>query len=481
MVALLLLAFLGNPAIAATTDDSAVLNQAAGVIHTVAKRAMPAVVSITTIKDSDPDEDTLDTLFGSGLSPFDLFGQGGPGEPSRRTVSLGSGVIIDPSGLVLTNQHVIENAERITVAFDDRHKSPAVVVGSDTKTDVAVIKIKDKSQLPPISALPFGDSDQVKVGDWAIAVGSPFGLKQSVTVGIVSATGRSNMGGLEAEDFIQTDAAINPGSSGGPLLNSAGEIIGLNTAIFSQTGSFIGIGFAIPSKVAREIATQIREHGKVVRGWAGLMAQDLDPELAGYFNAHGTRGALVTDVDPEGPAGQAKLAPGDVVKSFAGLAVESADHLKTLVAKAPEGSVVRMTILREGQETEKQLKIRQAPEPRKSSASQRAGQAPPDKTPPDASLGLRVRDIVPELAEHLALPERSGALVVGVQPGSPAFDAGVLPGDVVLKAGDSAVHGAKDLNQALKHSGDHATVLYIQRGDARSNEKLFVPVKKEAA
>jgi serine protease Do len=396
---------------------------------------------------------------------------------------MGSGVIIDAAGLVLTNQHVIESAEKITVVFDEHHKSQAVVVGSDPKTDLALLKIKDKSNLPPISFLPFADSDQVKVGDWAIAVGSPFGLKQSVTVGIVSATGRVQMGVLDTEDFIQTDAAINPGSSGGPLLNSSGEIIGLNTAIFSQTGSFIGIGFAIPSKVAHEIANQLKEHGKVIRGWMGLTAQDLDVHLAGYFNSKGIQGALVTDVQPDGPASRAKLVPGDVVKTYQGQQVESADHLKSLVAKTVQGSEVRLSILRAGEQLEPKVKIIEAPEPAKPKLAQQAGQVPAGRTPADPSLGLLLRDIVPELADHLSLPERSGALVVGVTPGSPAFDAGILPGDVVLRAGENQVRGAKELTQTLKRAerADDTTVLYIQRGGGHGSEKIFIPVQKEKA
>ncbi|HUP58180.1 MAG TPA: trypsin-like peptidase domain-containing protein, partial [Bdellovibrionota bacterium] len=461
------LPFQGGPPV----ERQAVLDQAAGIINTVAQKALPAVVSITTIKKMSQEEAEG---FPPGLSPFNMFG--GPPDadaPPKRGVSVGSGVVIDNEGLVLTNHHVIENAERVTITFDEKHKSPGVVLGSDPKTDLALVRIKDLTQAPALTPLSFANSDQVKVGDWAIAVGSPFGLKQSVTVGVVSATGRAQMGVLDTEDFIQTDAAINPGSSGGPLLNSAGQIIGLNTAIFSQSGGFIGIGFAIPAKIAQQIAGELKQHGRVVRGWLGLAAQDVDANLASYFKAPGSNGALVTEVDPKGPAGTASLEPGDIITRYNRQSVDSADHLKSMVAKTTGGSEVRMALIRQGKEIAKTVKVREAPGP----ITEMAGQLPPAGQPRDPNLGLTVRDIIPELATYLHLPRQSGALIIGVQPGSPAFDAGIMPGDVVLKAGHDPVKGAKDFDRLVKKGGSNrVTVLYIQRGTSEQGEKLFVPV-----
>jgi serine protease Do len=477
----LVFVFLFAPGV--TVDRSAVLTQAAGVINSVAERALPAVVSIATIRDVDPDEEAME-MMGPGMAPFDLFEGPRKSEHSPKlAANLGSGVVIDKSGLILTNHHVVEKAERITVVFDEHHKGTGVVVGVDTKTDLALVKLKDPSQLPGITPLAFGDSDHVKVGDWAIAVGSPFGLRRSVTVGIVSATGRGHLGSLDTEDYIQTDAAINPGSSGGPLLNSNGEIIGLNTAIFSQTGSFIGIGFAIPSKLAKEVALQLKDHGRVIRGWLGLTAQDLDPTLAKFFKSPGTQGALITDVESKGPAGAANLQPGDVIRSYNHVAIQSADHLRGLVAKTSRGDQVPLEIIRDGNHINQTVAVREAPEAPK--PRQEAGQAPGQAAPSeDPNMGLSVREVIPELAEYLSLPPRSGALVVGVQPGSPAFDSGVMPGDIVLKASGEKIKGTQDLHRILRGAHAKNVVLYIQRGDggffSHGSQKLFVTLEKEA-
>src|SRR6185437_11733647 len=263
------------------------------------KKAIPAVVSITTVKSMTAAEamNEMSPNSTNGPIPFPL-GPGGPGDlggdKEQQVVEIGSGIIIRPNGYILTNDHVVAHATRIQVSFDDKTKYPAKIIGTDPKTDLAVIRVeKAPSSLPTLS---FADSDQIKVGDWAIAVGSPYGLKQSVSFGIVSAKGRAQMGILDVEDFIQTDAAINPGSSGGPLLNTAGEIIGVNTAIFSQGGGFSGIGFAVPSSIAKEVADQLISKGRVVRGWVGLYAQDLDPDLAKHFHSPSQQGALVSAI-----------------------------------------------------------------------------------------------------------------------------------------------------------------------------------------
>jgi serine protease Do len=467
------------------------LSRASHAFNEIARNAMPAVVSVSTIRRAPSPH--------AGLLPPDLQGVPGLRDPGvakppggmtdPRMMGIGSGSIIRKDGLILTNYHVVEEAERITVLFDDKHRYKAHVVGTDPKTDLALIQIdpKDKTKRDDYPTIAFGDSEQIREGDWAIAIGSPFGLNRSVSFGIVSAKGRGQMGFLDVEDFIQTDAAINPGSSGGPLLNSRGELIGVNTAIFSQGGGNMGIGFAVPAKIAHEISDQLITQGRVSRGWMGLMAQDLDQDLARFFGVPGAGktddsekivpGALVSQVLPSGPAGLASLKSGDVITRYDNHAIEDASTLKALVGKSKAGSKIPMEVIREGKTKSLTVAIQEQPQPPSElNRGQQAGQAGAGKAPHMPSLGLAVEDIPKELANLLHLSPREGTIVVGVNPGSPAFDAGIGPGDIILSANRTPVRGAKDFTRMAKKLSDDQdiAVLFVQRGPV---EKVFIPLR----
>ncbi len=439
-----------------------ILYQASHALNDVARKAMPAVVSITSIRDMDS-YSTSNTTFPNDAS-------------EQATLGIGSGVIIKPDGLILTNLHVIQNAQSVSVSIDDKHKAVAHVIGGDSKTDLALIQL-DHYPRKDLPTLSFGDSDRIQVGDWSIAIGSPFGLNRSVTSGIVSAVGRGRLGMLDIEDFIQTDAAINPGSSGGPLLNMNGQMIGINTAIFSQSGGFIGIGFAIPSKIAKQVTDDLLKHGRVIRGWAGMSAQDLDVDLAHFFQTPSAQGALVSQITPRGPASNASLKTGDVITKFGDVTIESADHLKSLVGKAKALSHVKLEIYRDGVPLESELIVREQPDLKPvKKTSQLAGQAASNKilnTP--AALGITVQDIPPEFSILLGLKDLTGAFVTGVKMGSPAFYAGISTGDIILGANKTEIRNAKELIHALKRTQQtDMAVLYVQRGP---DEKVYIPVK----
>lgn len=446
----------------------------------IAKKAVPAVVSISVIKRESPSSDDEGGEGGLPGLPFDHHAappmRGGEG----RAVGVGSGMFIRSDGMILTNHHVVENAERITVTLDDKHKRGARLIGDDSKTDLAVIKIdppKDKDSPSEYQTIEFGDSDAISVGDWAVAVGSPFGLNRSVTSGIVSAKGRAQMGILDIEDFIQTDAAINPGSSGGPLLNVDGKLIGVNTAIFSQGGGFVGIGFAIPSKIAREVSEQLMTKGHVTRGYIGLSAQDMDAQLGKYFdvpknNRGEPNGALVSDVLPNGPAQKAAIQPGDVVLKYGNQDVSGASQLKSLVGKTPAGSNVTLQLRHAGQTQTKDVKILEQPGEKRPTVQQ-AGQVASSLNSNSPNLGLTVDDVPAEISRFLGMPQSAGALVINVSPGSPAYDSGLMPGDIILKAGQTEVFGAKQFKKIAHQQSKELTVFYVQRGP---DERVFVPV-----
>ncbi len=447
-----------------------ILLQASHALHAIADKATPAVVSITSIKSSRPRTTSPDTQPNTPPNT--------PSEtPDQALLGIGSGVIVRPDGTILTNGHVISNAESVTVTIDEKHKSPAHVIGIDLKTDLAVIRLDTppKSNLP---TLPFGDSDLIQVGDWTLAIGSPFGLNRSVTSGIISAVGRARLGMLDIEDFIQTDAAINPGNSGGPLLNVKGEMIGINTAIFSQTGGFIGIGFAVPSKIAKQVLEELLAHGRVIRGWIGMMAQNLDPDLAQYFKVTTSQGALISQIIPHGPAAKAELQLGDVITKYGNNKVESAEQLKLLVAKTKTISQVPVEFFRNGTRNKLDILVTEQPGLKTINLAQQAGQSAMGKPHKSyLSLGLAVEDIPPEFSSLFGIPIDAGAIISDVQPGSPAFSAGLGIGDIILNLNKKEIKNAKDFLRTIKHDKNKSlNMLYIQRGP---DEKIFVPVKVE--
>jgi len=421
-----------------------------GSFAKVAEAIKPAVININTVsKGGGPGGRTpFEEFFGEEFFRR-FFGDVPERIPQR---SLGSGVIIDPSGIALTNAHVVEKATEIEVITIDGSKHKAKVVGADKKTDLAVLKLDDGKA--KFSYARVGDSDKMQVGDWVIAVGSPFGLQSTVTAGIISAKARQ-LGQGPFDDFLQTDAAINPGNSGGPLVNMQGEVIGINTAIVAG-GS--GIGFAIPSNMARKIYTELSTKGRVTRGWLGVSIQPLTAELARSFGSKDTKGVLISDVVPESPAGKAGLKPGDILLEFEGKKTEAPADLQRAVGLASPGTDVKMKVWRESGEKTVDVKIGEAPDERE--AQQRgSGKATP------SALGLEVRPITPEVARQLNLKTSEGVIVARVDEGSPAAEAGIQRGDVIREINRQKVRSQADYDKLVKDvkDGDRLTVL-LQRG-----------------
>jgi serine protease Do len=413
----------------------------------IAEAIKPAVVNINTISRSGgPGRTPFEEFFGEEFFKR-FFGEVPERIPQR---SLGSGVIVDPSGIALTNAHVIEGATAIEVITLDGRKHKAKVVGTDKKTDLAVLKLDDGRSTFPAARL--GDSDRAQVGDWVLAVGSPFGLQATVTAGIISAKARQ-IGQGPFDDFLQTDAAINPGNSGGPLVNLAGEVIGINTAIVAGG---TGIGFAIPSNMARKIYAELLARGKVTRGWLGVSIQPLTPELAKSFGAKENRGVLVSDVMPDSPAARAGLVAGDILLEFDGRKLEGPADLQRAVGLTTPGTAARARVWRDHVERTLDLKIGDAPDERELAA--RVSRA-------RSLLGLDVRPITPEIARQLNLRATDGVVVANVEDGSSAADAGVQRGDVIREVNRQRVGGLPDFERLTRHlkEGDRLTVL-LQRG-----------------
>jgi serine protease Do len=421
----------------------------------VAETIKPAVININTVSrvaSGGPPgvqgRTPFEEFFGEEF--FRRFFGGDPERMPQR--SLGSGVIIDPSGIALTNAHVVEKATEIEVITIDGSKHRAKVVGADKKTDLAVLRLDDGKG--SFRAARLGDSEKVAVGDWVLAVGSPFGLQSTVTAGIVSAKARQ-IGAGPFDDFLQTDAAINPGNSGGPLVNMQAEVIGINTAIVAG-GS--GIGFAIPSNMARKIYTELLAKGKVSRGWLGVSIQPLTPELAKSFGAKDTKGILVSDVVPDSPAAKAGLKPGDIVLEFEDKKVEAPGDLQRGVGLTSPGGDVRLKIWRDQGEKSVTVKVGEAPE-------EREARGPNSGRAAKSALGLEARPITPEVARQLNLPSAEGVVVTRVDDGSAAAEAGVQRGDVIREINRHRVRSMADFERLTRDvkEGDRLTVL-LQRG-----------------
>lgn len=404
---------------------------------------------------------------GSPLDEFfrDFFGEkgghGGPNPTAPRVASLGSGFIIDPSGIVVTNNHVIANAEQITVTLSDDTTLQAEVIGRDAVTDLALLKVEPKAPLP---AATWGDSNKTRVGDWVLAIGNPFGLGGTVTSGIISATAR-DIHSSPYDDFLQTDASINRGNSGGPMFNLAGEVIGINTAIFSPSGGSIGIGFAIPSALARPIIEQLRTTGKVERGWIGARIQPVTDEIAEAVGLDKGRGAMIALIDPGSPAAQAKLQPGDVILAYDGKAIDRSRQLPRLVADTSPETPVKLILWRDGKEHEVELKV--------ASFNPNRPAAPPpepEKPKPPATieaLGLKLTKVTPELRKQFSVPEGvKGVVIIEVPQNGPASSQGLRPGDLVVAIGHEAVGTLEDLQQkiaAAKKNGHKNVLVRVER------------------
>ena len=415
------------------------------------KKSSPSVVNIIALKiirspgqgaaplgPEDPMRDFFERFFGRQL----------PQE--YRQNELGTGFVIDREGFILTNNHVVEQTEELKVRFSDEKLYNAKIIGRDPKTDLALIKIDVQEPLTPLT---LGDSDSLQVGDWVVAIGNPFGLGNTVTAGIVSAKYRQ-IGGGPYDNFIQTDAPINPGNSGGPLLDLDGKVIGVNSAIFSQDGGNIGIGFAIPINMAKQVLPQLRE-GRVRRSWLGVMVQNITPELKSKLSLGTDQGALVSDVVSGGPAEKAGIKRGDVILQFDGKAIRSSRDLPFVVASTPIGKKVAVEVMREGQRMNLQVTTEELQE--------ETEEEPAGKT--SNRLGIEVQDISPEMAQNYGLSRTSGVIVVGVEDGSPAEEAGLVAGDIIVELDKKPVKDIETLENLLSGINAGQTILFlIDRG-----------------
>lgn len=437
----------------------------------VAKAATPAVVNITTVTTERvadgrkiPDElrDRMEEFF---EGPRGFRGPQGPGEPrGHRGGGQGSGVIVSADGYVLTNNHVIDGAQEVTVTLPDKREFKGTIVGADPKTDLAVVKI-DGQNLPTVV---WGDATKLQVGEYVLAVGNPFGLNSTVTLGIVSALGRGRMGITQYEDFIQTDAAINPGNSGGALVNTRGELVGINTAIFSQTGGYQGVGFAVPTSMSKPIYESLVKTGKVVRGYLGVGIQDLNQDLAKSFGIAHVKGALVSDVKEDSPADQAGLKQGDVITAYQGSSVEDAVTLQRLVTRTVVGAKVPVKVIRDGHEKDLMVTIGEQQDTTKVAKAE-TGDAD------YAFAGVAVQDLDRETAKELGLKgQAQGVVVTGVEPESGGEKAGLMAGDVIREINRQPVKSVKEFEKASSaiKKGDNVLILINRRGNA-----LFLTAK----
>lgn len=424
----------------------------------VAETARPAVVNISSARIVRGPEGSSGPFLNDPFFQFffgDEFSRQFRVPRERREQSLGSGVLVKPEGVILTNNHVVERATEVRVVLSDKRDFPAKIVGTDPKSDLAVLRISGG----PFPVLPLGDSDNVKVAEPVIAIGNPFGLSQTVTQGIISAVGRANVGITDYEDFLQTDAAINPGNSGGALVNAGGELIGINTAIFSQTGGYMGIGFAIPSNMARVVMEQILKSGKVARGWLGTAIQDVTPAMARSFGVSEARGAVVGDVSPKSPAADAGLKRGDVILRLGDKRVDDSGHLRNLVAGMQPGTSTTVTILREGKERHLPVTIGEAPS---HDVASREGTPPIEST---RDLGLAVTDPSAAIRQRFDLPRgATGAIVRAVEPGSPAQEAGLRPGDLIQEVNRRQIRSAREFVETVRQQKGRDLVLLVNRG-----------------
>jgi serine protease Do len=401
-------------------------------------------------------EDPFRQFFGDDF--FKRFFGTPPGGEKQTIRSMGSGVIVSDDGYILTNNHVIGGADKLTVVLADKQKYKAKIVGADPQTDVAVIKV-DAKDLP---AARLGNSDEVRVGQWVIAVGNPFQLLHTVTAGIISAKGRSEIGLADYEDFIQTDAAINPGNSGGALADLDGNVIGINTAINSPSGGNVGIGFAIPSNMAKGVMDKLISEGKVTRGYLGLLPQDIDESLEKALNLDTTNGCLVGDVTSQGPADKAGIKRGDVITKLDGKEIKDSSELRRIVADEKPGTTVTLTVIRDGKEKDMEVKLGERPT---QSAPQEQGQ-PQTKEKAFEKLGLSVQDLTEDLAKQLGYENESGVVIVGVTPGGPAEDAGLRQGDLIKEVDRTEVTSVKEFVDAVDSlKAGQSAALLVRRGE----------------
>ncbi len=443
-------------------EDLAILDKSSKAFVNVVKKAKPAVVNIKV-------EKTTTSRSPRGLTPEDMFNhpffdqffgpnfrQQQPKPREYKQQGQGSGFIISKDGFILTNNHVVEGADSIKVTLSDDRDFDARVVGTDPQTDVALLKIEDPANLP---VLPLGDSSNLEPGEWVIAIGNPFGLSQTVTIGVVSATGRSSVGISDYENFIQTDAAINPGNSGGPLINGRGEVVGINTALYSRTGGYMGIGFAIPINMVKAIEDQLQREGKVTRGWLGVVIQNVDKDLAESFGLKQAGGILISEVQEDSPASAAGLKQGDVILELNDVELNNVSDLRNRVAMLQPGSKAMFDIMRDGRPKKVQVTIGEQPS--------NFGKGDPASSN-DQSLeqyGLTLQELTPELADKFEYKQDSGLIISDVAIGSAAAVAGLKPGQLVEEVNRERVRNLNDLQNALKKSDPDKILLRVRSGN----------------
>lgn len=404
-------------------------------------------------------DDFFKRFFGDRFPDMPRFNEPGKKQPGRQrsVVGQGSGFVFAAAKpgkktYILTNNHVVEGNDKISVKFLDGREFDATIKGTDPKSDIAVIEI-DATDLP---AIPLGNYSELEVGEWVVAIGNPFGLSHTLTVGVVSAKGRTSLGINDYEDFIQTDAAINPGNSGGPLVNLDGEVIGMNTAIFSRSGGYMGIGFAIPIDLVERIANQLIEKGEVVRGYLGIMIQPLTPDLAKSFDLSTDKGILIAQVTKNSPAEKAGLKPGDVILNFQGRPVSDTGEFRNRVAAEQPGSKVTFDIIRDGKQRTVSVNIDKLPDSKQ--VAQESSQAS-DK------LGITVQSITAEVARQFGIKPGKGVIVTEVAPGSVATMAGISRGSVILEVNRKTVNSAAEFDQAVKSSANNKVLLLVRDND----------------
>jgi serine protease Do len=437
---------------------------------TIAKQAKASVVNISSVKKTARGAERFPSPFFDDPFFRRFFGEQFegrmPAPREHREQGLGSGVIVTSDGYIVTNNHVVEGADELTVSLPDKRTFKGKVVGTDPKTDVAVIKI-DALDLP---VLPWGDAGQLQVGEMVLAVGNPFGLSQTVTMGIISAIGRANMGIVDYEDFIQTDAAINPGNSGGALVNLKGELIGINTAIFTQSGGYMGIGLAIPSNMAKSVMQNLIKHGKVIRGWIGVSIQEVTPDLAKEFGAVETTGALVADVMDDSPASRAKLERGDIITAYNSTAIRDPGQLRSLVAETAPGTTVTVSILREKKSQDIKVTIGELPKELAKTSSRDSGKGE------HALTGITVENLSSQSERFGRSKGRAGVVVTDIEANSPAERAGLRTGDIIREINRKPVKDVRDFERLTNELRPNAPVLLLLN---RGNATIFLSLSGE--
>jgi len=455
-----------DPLPASDAKTTSLQASAPGSFSHLVKEAAPSVVYISTVK-VIKGKRMFSHPYGGPSGPEDpfkefferFFGDQAPSDFKQR--GLGSGFIIDEDGFILTNNHVVEKTDEIRVTLADEREFSAKIIGRDPKTDLALIRIEADQPLKP---LPFGDSDKLEVGDWVVAIGNPYGLDNTVTAGIVSSKYR-NIGAGPYDNFIQTDASINRGNSGGPLLNTAGEVVGINTAIFSQSGGSIGIGFAIPVNIAKDLLPQLKK-GKVVRGWLGVVIQKITPELKDKLKLNDEKGALVAGVTDRSPAHEAGIKCGDVIVSFDGKEIAEMKDLPYIVGSTPVGKNVTVEVIRKGRKKAFQIKVAELEEERK----------PREIDEPETELGMFVEELTPQLARNFGLSEKSGLVVVRVEDNSPAEEAGLRPGDLIMEVDQITVKDLEEFYKKIQDYKEGDTILFLVK---RDDMTLYLTLKIE--